>query len=74
MIEITIKGVKRAPSWEALQKLISTSIETHHIHDEAQTSQMIRIHRVDGGSDYRGLGNYSLSLADQTLVNLMVEP
>jgi len=69
-MEIKITGAKHAPSWEALQTVIRTSLAD-------DTGRITRINRRDGGCSYRDKGTYDLTyipeVGDAIQIVLIVE-
>jgi hypothetical protein len=78
-IEVTITGVRIAPSWETVDHLLRTALDQGAPPDGAKWDdetinagrlpnsygygQLTRIKRDDGGSNYRGLGDYTLTFS-----------
>lgn len=59
-MEITIKGVdvRRVPTWQAIQGLISETIE--------KRGHLTRIARSDNGCNYRALGEYQTTFTPES--------
>lgn len=65
-MKIFIQGVRRAPSWETLQTMLSEML--------GKDGVIIRIQRRDGGCDYRKLGTYDIDFrTDFEVVTLEME-
>lgn len=50
--KLTIEGSNVAPTWEVIQAMIQS------IHNKDCQGRLTRISRLDGGCNYRGIGDY----------------
>lgn len=55
-VSIKIEGARQAPKWETIENLLRESLTK-----TPTNGRLIRIARLDGHSDHRGLGTYELN-------------
>lgn len=58
-MHITITGCRYAPTWDTLQTMIRETMPDGP--SRPREGQITRINRLDGGTNYRGLGEYDLT-------------